>query len=72
MIGAGEIQLQQVSSVEELLHDLPGHVPSLNQNVNNGGSGSAFINLRGLGSNRNLVLLDGQRLVPVDSSPVPT
>jgi iron complex outermembrane receptor protein len=66
VIGEGEIQLQQVSSVEELLHDLPGHVPSLNQNVNNGGSGSAFINLRGLGSNRNLVLLDGQRLVPVD------
>ncbi|GAA4032601.1 TonB-dependent receptor [Sphingomonas rosea] len=66
VIGEGEIQLQQVTSAEELLHDLPGQVPSLNQNVNNGGSGAAFINLRGLGSNRNLVLLDGQRIVPVD------
>ena len=66
VIGEGEIQLQQVTSVEELLHELPGQSPSLNQNVNNGGSGAAFINLRGLGSNRNLVLLDGQRIVPVD------
>jgi outer membrane receptor protein involved in Fe transport len=66
VIGEGEIQMQQVSSAEELLHELPGHSPSSNQNVNNGGNGSAFINLRGLGSNRNLVLLDGQRLVPVD------
>ena len=67
VLGEGEIQLQQVSSAEELLHELPGHSPGVsNQNVNNGGSGAAFVSLRGLGSNRNLVLLDGQRLVPVD------
>jgi outer membrane receptor protein involved in Fe transport len=66
VIGEGEIQLQQVSSAEELLHDLPGQVPGLSQNTNNGGNGSANANLRGLGTNRNLVLLDGQRLVPVD------
>ena len=39
VIGEGEIQLQQVSSAEELLHEIPGHLPSLNQNVNNGGTG---------------------------------
>ena len=66
VIGEGEIQLQQVSSAEELLHELPGQFPSLNQNINNGGNGSANTNLRGLGTNRNLVLLDGQRIVPVD------
>jgi outer membrane receptor protein involved in Fe transport len=66
VIGEGEIQLQQLSSAEELLHDLPGQVPGLSQNTNNGGNGSANANLRGLGTNRNLVLLDGQRLVPVD------
>lgn len=66
VIGEGEIQMQQVTSAEELLHELPGQAPGLNQNVNNGGNGSANVNLRGLGTNRNLVLLDGQRLVPVD------
>lgn len=66
VIGEGEIALQQVTSAEELLREIPGQVPSLNQNVNNGGTGAAFISLRGLGSNRNLVLLDGQRVVPVD------
>src|SRR5215207_8848685 len=27
VIGEGEIQLQQVSSAEELLHEIPGHLP---------------------------------------------
>jgi outer membrane cobalamin receptor len=66
VIGEDEIELQQATSAEELLRELPGQVASLNQNVNNGGTGAAFINLRGLGSNRNLVLLDGGRVVPAD------
>ena len=39
---------------------------SIGSAVNNGNGGSSFVNLRGLGSNRNLVLLDGNRLVPAD------
>jgi iron complex outermembrane receptor protein len=34
--------------------------------VNNGNGGNSYVNLRGLGSNRNIVLLDGNRLVPAD------
>lgn len=63
-IGEDEIDLQQSNVAEELLRELPGAVPSVGSAVNNGNGGASFVNLRGLGSNRNLVLLDGVRLVP--------
>jgi outer membrane receptor protein involved in Fe transport len=59
-----ELGLRQTANVETLLRELPGVVPSIGSAVNNGNGGASFVNLRGLGSNRNLVLLDGQRLVP--------
>ncbi len=59
-----EIQLKQVNSAEELLRDLPSVRPSLGSAVNNLGDGSSRVDLRGLGSNRTLVLLDGRRVVP--------
>ena len=36
--------------------------------MNNGNGGSSFVNLRGIGSVRNLVLLDGRRFVPADTT----
>ena len=36
------------------------------RHVNNGNGGASYVDLRGLGSNRNLVLLDGTRIVPAD------
>ena len=64
VVNQDEIQLQQPVSAEELIRDLPGAVPNIGAAVNNGANGSANVDLRGLGPNRNLVLLDGQRLVP--------
>ncbi len=64
VVGEEEIQLQQANVAEELLRELPGAVPSIGSAVNNGNGGASFVNLRGLGSNRNLVLLNGTRLVP--------
>ncbi|WP_121115960.1 TonB-dependent receptor domain-containing protein [Croceibacterium ferulae] len=64
VIGSDEIDLQQATLAEELLRELPGVVPSIGSAVNNGNGGASFVNLRGLGSNRNLVLLDGVRLTP--------
>lgn len=64
--GRAEIQLRQSNTAEDLLRELPGVVPSLGNAVNNGNPGFAFADLRGLGPNRNLVLLDGQRIVPAD------
>ena len=63
-VGSDEIQLQQVSSAEALLRDLPAVVPSIGPGVNNGNNGAQTLNLRGLGTNRNLVLLDSRRIVP--------
>ncbi len=42
----------------------PGHRPDVGSAVNNGNGGASFVDLRGIGANRNLVLLDGDRIVP--------
>ena len=64
VIGQDEVQLRQTNTAEEVLRTLPGAVPSIGSAVNNGNGGQSLVNLRGLGSNRNIVLLDGNRLVP--------
>lgn len=63
VIGESEIQLRNMGNAEELVRDLPGAVPGLGTATNNGNGGFATVDLRGLGSQRNLVLLDGNRLV---------
>lgn len=68
VVGAEEFAVQQVFSVEDVLRDIPGAQPGVGSNVGNGGAGAATINLRGLGTNRNLVLIDGNRVVPADLS----
>jgi outer membrane receptor protein involved in Fe transport len=52
-------------SLGEILQSLPVQADAINVQVNNGstGDGSTRINLRGLGSNRTLVLLNGRRFV---------
>jgi len=59
-----EIELLQSNVAEEILREIPGVVPSIGSAVNNGNGGASFVNLRGLGANRNIVLLDGVRIVP--------
>ena len=58
------IELNQSNLAEEVLRELPGVVPSIGSAVNNGNGGASFVDLRGLGPNRNIVLLDGNRLAP--------
>ena len=65
-IGAQEIEFQQVAEVEKLLRNLPVTIPGDGQNVNNGTAGATTIDLRGLGAQRNLVLIDGKRMIPFD------
>jgi outer membrane receptor protein involved in Fe transport len=77
-VGAAEIELQQQPEIEKILRILPITAPDDGQNVNNGTDGAATVNLRGLGPQRNLVLIDGKRLTPysvdglVDTSMIPT
>jgi len=65
-VDAATIELRQVNVVEEFLREIPGVVPSIGASVNNGNGGSTFVDLRGLGSNRNITLLNGTRVVPAD------
>jgi iron complex outermembrane recepter protein len=61
---ADDIELLQSNVAEEVLRELPGIVPSIGSAVNNGNGGASYVDLRGLGSIRNIVLLDGQRIAP--------
>jgi iron complex outermembrane recepter protein len=57
------------TAVEHLLNTLPQFVPSITTTSNNpGNAGQANIDLRGLGTQRNLVLLNGRRLPPSNSN----
>jgi outer membrane receptor protein involved in Fe transport len=58
------IELKQSNVAEEVLRELPGVVPNIGSAVNNGNGGASYVDLRGLGSTRNIVLLDGIRLAP--------
>ena len=64
VVNASEINLRQSNNAEEVLRDIPGAVPSIGAQVNNGNGGSAYADLRGLGNFRNVVLLDGTRITP--------
>jgi iron complex outermembrane recepter protein len=66
VVTAEEVELRQTNVAEEFLRQLPSSIPSIGSTVNNGNGGNSFVNLRGIGSNRNLVLLDGRRIVPAD------
>jgi iron complex outermembrane recepter protein len=67
VISSEEVELRQTNVAEEFLRQLPSAIPSIGSTVNNGNGGNSFVNLRGIGSNRNLVLLDGARIVPADT-----
>lgn len=64
VLSGDEIEFQGANLIEEVLREIPGVVPSIGAQVNNGNGGFSYVNLRGLGSNRNLVLVDGKRMAP--------
>ena len=59
-------QLEAINAInlESELRQLPQFLPGDTEFLNNGNVGAATINLRGLGTNRTLVLMDGKRLPP--------
>lgn len=76
-VGKEDIAIKQPVAVEELVRGLPSAYPAIGPSMNNGSTGIASIDLRGLGSNRTLVLVNGRRMVPanlggvVDTNNVP-
>jgi len=61
-VTSADIATQGVTRVEDLINQLPQAFAAQNANVSNGSSGTATVSLRGLGSNRTLVLIDGRRM----------
>jgi outer membrane receptor protein involved in Fe transport len=51
-------------TLESTLSQLPQFIPSFDRTANNPGNGRAYVNLRGLGAERTLVMLNGRRLAP--------
>ena len=70
VVAQEEIQYQGSPSIETVLNRMPQFTADSNENGSNGNDGTARVNLRDLGSSRVLVLIDGQRMLPVDAGDV--
>ena len=62
VLGAQDIQFEGTVQVEDLINNLPQAFADQGGNISNGATGTATVNLRNLGSNRTLVLVNGRRL----------
>lgn len=65
-----ELSYQGKTRLEDLLTTLPQIFVAQNSSVSNGASGTATVNLRNLGVNRTLVLIDGMRMPTGDTGSV--
>jgi iron complex outermembrane receptor protein len=69
VMGVEEMQTLGISNVGEALNTIPSFSPTVTLSTQGfGGIGATFADLRGLGASRNLVLLDGRRVVPTNVS----
>jgi iron complex outermembrane recepter protein len=77
VVTRADIEKTGLTSVGDIVQRLAEAGPSINTQFNNGGNGSTTIDLRNLGANRTLVLLNGHRWVTqlngaVDLNTIPT
>ena len=63
--------LTGVANVEQTLNQFPQLVASFTNTSNNPGTGAATLSLRGLGSVRTLILVNGRRWIASDAGAVP-
>ncbi|MBV6325101.1 TonB-dependent receptor [Duganella sp. HSC-15S17] len=62
VLSAKDIKIDGVRNVEDMLNNLPQVFAAQGAAISNGASGTATANLRNLGSDRTLVLVNGKRL----------
>jgi outer membrane receptor protein involved in Fe transport len=62
IISAQEIRYTGLTNIADVLNQLPQAFAEYGQMLSNGATGTATVNLRHLGSDRTLVLIDGRRL----------
>ena len=65
-IGQQEMKFEGTTGVETLLNNLPSVFANQTAGVSNAATGTATVDLRGLGAVRTLVLVNGSRLMPGD------
>lgn len=66
VLGAADVKQSGVTRVEDLINSLPQVFAGQGAGISNGATGTATLDLRGLGTNRTLVLINGRRVVPGD------
>lgn len=63
------IRLEGAVSMDQVLNTIPQTIPgAFSSTTNNGGDGTSSVDLRGLGEERTLVLVDGKRFIPKDET----
>src|SRR5262249_61057007 len=66
-VSAVDLQQTGLTRVEDVLNNLPMVFAGMNSTTSNGADGTAVLDLRGLGAQRTLVLVNGRRLGPGSS-----
>lgn len=61
-LSAKDIKIDGVRNVEDMLNNLPQVFAAQGSSISNGATGTATVSLRGLGSDRTLVLVNGKRM----------
>lgn len=64
VVTAEEFAITGTTRTEDLINSLPQVFAAQGGSVSNGSTGTATLNLRGLGAERTLVLVNGRRLMP--------
>ncbi|MDH5177172.1 MAG: TonB-dependent receptor plug domain-containing protein, partial [Gammaproteobacteria bacterium] len=62
VLGSQDVQFEGTVQVEDLINNLPQAFADQGGNISNGASGTATVNLRNLGADRTLVLVNSRRL----------
>ncbi|MBB3033455.1 TonB-dependent receptor plug domain-containing protein [Alteriqipengyuania lutimaris] len=70
VVNSEEFELSGTVNVENVINTLPQVVPGTTSFSNNPGNGAATLNLRGLGSTRTLVLVNGRRYLSYDTNQI--
>ncbi len=65
-VSSDQVKIEGVTRVEDLINNLPQAFADFGGNLSNGSTGTASVNLRNLGSQRTLVLVNSRRLMPGD------
>jgi len=68
VVNSQEVRLTGTTRTEDLINSLPQAFAAQGANISNGSTGTATLDLRGLGEVRTLVLVNGRRLLPGDVS----